>query len=287
VNTCVSMQPLRRVFGVLGNPVSSTTRGTTPESLARNLPSLNGLFHWVLIASFLLVTVSGCGRYKEELETAKQQIDKLNSEVKKLTEMTARLSQEESRLRDDAKTLSDKNTLVQRELDTLKKGKTGLDAENKELRKKNSVAEEEIASLKSEKARLTQEVEELKKRVAALTPPSKSPVATPTEVGPQSQKQPEGQRPCDAVVAFMNACEEILKQQKGTERTQSLERVKLQYAPRMKGAPDKAIKAAESWVKEGTKFWDQSSDDAVFRLLQLRNTVMEACGKSPSGVGPK
>jgi hypothetical protein len=172
-------------------------------------------------------------------------------------------------------------------LDDLSKAKVALTAENKEMRKKNSIAEEEIASLKREKAHLTQEVEEFKKREAALTPPPKSPAVVPAEVGPQSSKQPEGQSPCDAVVAFMNACEEIVRQQKGTERTQSLERAKQQFAPRMKGAPDKAIRAAESWVKEGTKFWDKSSDDAVFRLLQLRNAVLEACGKSPSGVGFK
>ena len=94
-----------------------------------------------------------------------------------------------------------------------------------------------------------------------MAPPPKSPAAMPTEVGPQSAKQPEELSPCDAVVAFMKASEAVVRQQKGTERTKSLEQVKQQFAPRMKGAPEKAIKAAEDWVKEGTKFWDQSRGD--------------------------
>jgi hypothetical protein len=85
----------------------------------------------------------------------------------------------------------------------------------------------------------------------------------------------------------MKASEGIVRQHKGTERTKLLEQVRQQYAPRMKGAPEKAIKAAENWVKEGSKFWDQSGGDGVFSLLQLRNTVLEACGKSPDAAGLK
>ncbi len=284
MNTCDSIRPVRRDSEVLGQPIPSTTCGSLWALAGRPL-SLDGLFHWALIAGFLLVMVSGCGSYKEELETAKQQIEKLNSEVKKLTEMTARLSQEKSRLSDDAKTLSDKNTRMQRELDGLNKTKAALAAENKELRKKNSVSEEEIISLKSQEARLTQEAEELKKRVAAMTPPPKSPAATPTGVAPQSAGPPEELSPCDAVVAFMKASEGIIRQQQGAERTKSLEQVNQQYSPRMKGAPEKAVKAAENWVKEGVKFWDKSSDDAGSNLLQLRNIVLQACGKSPRDAG--
>jgi len=231
--------------------------------------------------------VSGCGRYKEELESAKQQIEKLTSEVKRLTEDAARLNQEKGRLSDDLKTLSDKNTKMQREVDDLNKAIAALSAENKEMKKKNSVAEEEIASLKREKARLTQEIEELKKRGAEVAPPPKSPAAMTTEGGPQSAKSVQELSPCDAVVAFMNASEGIVRQQKGTERTRLLAQVEKQYTPRMRGAPEKAIKAAKDWVKEGAKFWDQSHGEGVFRLLRLRNTVLEACGKSPNGAGFK
>jgi chromosome segregation ATPase len=231
--------------------------------------------------------VSGCGRYKEELESAKQQIQKLSSEVERLSAEVARLNQEKSRLSDDTKVVSDKNTRMQRDLDDLNKAKAALSAENKELLKKNKAADEQIDSLNREKARLAQEIEELKKRAAQMTPPPTSPAGMPTEVGPQSTKQSAELSPCDAVIAFMKASEAVVRQQKGTERTKSLEHVKQQFAPKMKGAPEKAIKAAENWVKEGSRFWDQFGGDGAFSLLQLRNTVLEACGKSPDAAGFK
>jgi DNA repair exonuclease SbcCD ATPase subunit len=240
-----------------------------------------------MIVSISLLMVSGCGRYKEELEGAKQQIEKLNSEVKRLTDRAAQLDQDKNRLDAEAKTLSDNIARLQRELNDLNKTKAALSAENTEMRNKTSVAEQEIVSLKREKAQLSQEVDELKKRIAETAPPPVSAAAKPTEVGPQISKPAEDLSPCDAVVAFMKASEGIVRQQKGTERTNSLEQVKQQYAPRMKGAPEKAIRAAEDWVKEGTQFWDQPHDDSVFRLLQLRNTVLDACGKAPNGAGFK
>jgi len=239
----------------------------------------------VCLVCLVLVVASGCGNYKEQLESANQQIEKLNSEVKRLTEEVARLNQEKSRLSDDSKVVSDKNTLIQRDLDDLNKAKGALSTENKELQKKNKVAEGEIASLNSEKARLAQEIEELRKRGAQMAPPPTSPASMPTEVGPQSAKQPEELSPCDAVLAFMKASEAVVRQHKGKERTIALEQVKQQFAPKMKGAPEKAVKAAENWVKEGSKFWDQSGGDGLFSLLQLRNTVLEACGKSPDAAG--
>jgi uncharacterized phage infection (PIP) family protein YhgE len=279
-----STRPMRRILSVLGHVISQRSDRSF-RCFALESPSLHACFCWALIVSVSLLMVSGCGRYKEELEGAKQQIEKLNAEVRKLTETADRLTQEKIRLDDDLKTLSDKKERMQGELDDLNKGKASLFAENKEIKKKKSEADEEIASLKSEKARLVNEIEELKNRVADLAPPpiSPAPVPVPTEVGPGSAKQREEPNPCDAVVAFMKASEAIVRQQKGTERTKSLEQVKQQYAPRMKGAPAKAIKAAEDWVKEGSKLWDQSSSDTVFRLLQLKNSVLEACGKSTSG----
>jgi outer membrane murein-binding lipoprotein Lpp len=252
---------------------------------AQKLQSFQALFCWALMVSILLLMVSGCSRYKEELESANQQIQKLSSEVTRLTEEVARLNQEKTRLSDDSKVVSDKNTRIQRDLDDLNKAKGALSAENKELLKKNKVAEDEIASLNSEKARLAQEIEELKKRGAQMAPPPTSPASMPTEVGPQSAKQPEELSPCDAVLAFMKASEAVVRQHKGTERSKAFEQVKQQFAPKMKGAPEKAVKAAENWVKEGSKFWDQSGGDGVFTLLKLRNTVLEACGKSPDASG--
>jgi chromosome segregation ATPase len=251
------------------------------------LPSVQALCCWPLILILSLLMVSGCGRYKEELESAKQQIQKLSSDVERLTGEVARLNQEKSRLSDDSKVVSDKNARMQRDLDDLNKARGALSAENKELQKKNKVAEEEIASLKLEKASLAKEIEELKKRVTQLAPTPTSPAGMPTGVGPQSAKQPEELSPCDAVIAFMKASEAVVRQQKGTERTKSLEQVKQQFSPKMKGAPEKAIKAAENWVKEGSKFWDQTGGEGVFSLLQLRNIVLDACGKSPDAAGFK
>jgi DNA repair exonuclease SbcCD ATPase subunit len=286
VNITDSTGPMRRMSRALGLVISERAYRRSTK-FNRGLPSLYGLFSWTLIATILLFMISGCGRYKEELESAKQQIVQLNSEVKRLTEETARLNEEKNRLGDESKALSDKNTQMQRELNDLNKAKAALSNENKEMSKKNSVADEEIASLKREKANLTKEIEELKKRVADMAAPAKPPAAVPTEGGPQSEKQPEELSPCDAVLAFMKASEGIVRQQQGPERAKALEQAHQQYAPRMKGAPQKAIKAAEDWVKEGTKYWDRSPDVALYRVLQLRNIALDACAKSPTQSGFK
>jgi hypothetical protein len=254
------------------------------RGVAGGWPSFYGVFRWTVLLSVLLLMISGCGR--KELEDAKQQIDKLTAENKKLTELSASLDNDKNRLNQELKTLSDKNSRMQRELDQLNKSRATLSDENKKLKEKSSAIEQEIASLKSEKSRQAQEIEDLKKRLNDLAPPSKSPALIPGEIGPQGS-QPKELSPCDAIIEFMKVSEQVVRQQKGNERARSLDQVHKQYSPRMKGAPQKAIKAAEDWVKEGTKFWDQSPDDAVFRLLQLRNTVLNACGKSPDSAGFK
>jgi chromosome segregation ATPase len=243
------------------------------------------LFCGVLIAGFLLLTISGCGRQKEELDSAKQQIEKLNSELKRLNETAAGLNREKSSLSDDFKALSDKNTQIQSQLDDVNKAKAALSAQSQEIGKKNSKAEEEISSLKRENASLAQEIEDMKKRVAQLEPraPQIPPEALKAE--DPGARQPKELSPCDAVIAFMKASEAIVRQQKGPQRAELLEQVKKQYEPRMKGAPQKAIKAAEDWVKEGSKFWDQTHGEGGYRLLRLRNTALESCGKSPGEAG--
>jgi len=283
---CDSTPSMGWALGALGH-VLSEMAWRSFRSFGRAMPPLYALFCWAVILGISLIMLSGCGRYKEELEGAKQQIQKLDAQVKTLTEETSRLKQEKSRLSDDLQAHSDKNTRVQRELDDLNKSKAALFAENSEIKKKNSASEQEIGSLKREKAGLSQEVEELKKRLAELAPPPKPPSTLPTAVSPQAAKPRQELSPCDAVLAFMKASEEIVRQQRGTERTKSLEQVKQEYAPKMKGAPEKAINAAENWVKEGTNFWDKPSEDSTFRLLKLRNTVLDACGKSPDEAGFK
>lgn len=283
MNISDSTGPMRRMPAAIIQAISQTACGRL-GNFSRDLPSFRAFSSWALMVSILLFMVSGCG-YKEEFENAKQQIEKQNSEVRRLTDQVARLDQEKTRLSDDSKILVEKNTQMQRELDGLIKAKAALSAENKEITTKISAADAEITSLKSEKDRLTKEVEKLEKRLAELAPPSPPPTTIPTEVGPPSAKQQTDLSPCDQVVAFMKASEGVIRRQKGTERTKSLEQVKQQYAARMKGAPEKAIKAAEDWVKEAAKLWDKSSDDSTFRLLQLRNIVLEACEKSPGQAG--
>lgn len=281
MNTCESNLRTRRMSGMPFESFEGAFKSF--RKISRKLTSLCAFFCWVLTAGVFLGLVSGCGTYKEDLESAKQQIEKLNVETKKLTDEAARLNQEKSRLTDELSALSDKNTRMQRELDDVNKTKAALSAENREIGKKNSAAEDEITSLKKENSRLSQEVERLNKNVAELTPqPKPAPTAptVPNEAGLSNPKQGEDLSPCDAVLAFMKASEAVVKQQKGQERTKSLAHVKEQYAPKMKGAPNKAIKAAESWVAAGVKFWDTSSSDSTFQLLQHKNTVLEACGKS-------
>lgn len=277
-------RPLSWGLAIPGKVVSQTTYRNFRIS-ARRPPSFRTLSCWALILSVSLLLVSGCGRYKEELENTKQQIDKLTSEVKRLTEQIARLNKEKISLAEEAKSLSDENTRIQRDSDHLRKSHAALSSENKELKKKAGLAEEEIASLKREKVRLTQEVDDLKKRPDALPQPPKSPAPLPKEVGPPSAKQEQELTPCDHVLAFMKASEGIVRTQKGPERAKSLEQVRKEYAPRMEGAPEKAIRAAEEWVKQGAKWWDGSDSDSSFRLLELRNTALETCGKSPKETG--
>ena len=210
----------------------------------------------------------------------------MTAENQKLTELSASLDKDKNRLNEQVKTLSDKNSRIQRDLDESNKSKAALTDDNKKLKDKITAMEGELTSLKREKSKHAEEIEEYKKRLAESTPISRPSGNVPGEIGPVGKTEEEVS-PCDSVMAFMKASEQVVRQQKGKERTKSLEQVKAQYSPRMKGAPAKAVKAAEDWVKEGAKFWDQSPDDAVFRLLQLRNIVLDACGKSPDAAGFK
>lgn len=254
------------------------------RGVARGWPTFYGLFCWTVLLSVLVLMISGCG--KKELENAKQQISSLTAENQKLTELSASLDKDKNRLNEQVKTLSDKNSRMQRDLDESNKSKAALTDDNKKLKDKITDMEQELARLNREKAAHAEEIEEYKKRLAESTPISRPSGKVPGEIGPVGKTEEEVS-PCDSVMAFMKASEQVIRQQKGKERTKSLEQVKAQYSPRMKGAPAKAVKAAEDWVKEGAKFWDQSPDDAVFRLLQLRNVVLDACGKSADAAGFK
>jgi len=243
------------------------------------------------IVCLAVAVASGCGRYKEELESAKQQIDRLTSETKRLTEVAANLEKEKTRVSDELKLLSDRNAKMQQEMEALKKSRTALSDENIELKKRNSVIQDQLTSLKREKSDLLREVEELKKSAAESAQPGKRLDAgraeTPLEpgAGKQVSRPQEKVTPCDAVIEFMKRSGEIVRQQKGEERTKSLQLVKQQYAPRMRGAPEKAVKAAEVWVNELSSSWDNPKDDTVFSLLIKRNAALEACNKKPEEAG--
>ena len=86
-------------------------------------------------------------------------------------------------------------------------------------------------------------------------------------------KAPENTSPCEAVLAFMKASEQLVRSYKSEQRTDMLEKVKQEYGPRMKGAPEKAIKNAEAWADELINSWDKPGDNTVFNLLSKRNAV--------------
>jgi DNA repair exonuclease SbcCD ATPase subunit len=258
------------------------TRGGGGDSVRQTfvtrLSKIAALSAKLCLVCLAVVLLAGWG--SRELEDAKQQINSLTAENKKSTELSATLNNEKSRLDEELKTVADMNSGMRREQEDLNKAKAALSDENKKLKEKNSAIDEEIASLKREKARQAQEVEEFKKHLAELARPAKSPAAIPTEIGPGA-KSKEELSPCDAVIAFMKTSEGIIKQQKGKDGKNSLEQIKKQYAPRMKGAPAKAIKAAEDWVKEGTKLWDHAPRLIIPERNRLLGVVQDACGKSP------
>lgn len=121
-------------------------------------------------------------------------------------------------------------------------------------------------------------------RLAELAAPPQSPAGVPTEIGQVAQAKEE-LSPCDAVIEFMKTSKGIIQQQKGKEGAKSLEQIKKQYAPRMQGAPAKAVKAAKDWVKEGTKSWDHVSALNIRERNRLLGVVQDACGKSSDSDG--
>lgn len=238
-----------------------------------------------------VAVASGCGRYKEELENAKQQIDRLSAENKKLTEVAANLEKEKNRVSDELKLFSDRTSKMQKEMDEAKRAKAAVSEENAELKKRNSAIQEDLTSLRREKADLQRKVEELNKPAAESVQPGKRPEAgfaeMPQQPGAGKQvSKPQGKMtPCDAVIEFMKKSGEIVRQQKGEERTKSLQQVRQQYASRMRGAPAKAVKAAEVWVNELSSSWDNPKGDTVLSLLIKRNAALEACNKKPEDAG--
>ncbi|MGO9569114.1 MAG: hypothetical protein ACLP5H_16380 [Desulfomonilaceae bacterium] len=239
------------------------------------------------VVCLAVVIASGCGRYKQELESAKQQIEKLTAESTRLAGVSTNLEKERTRLNDELKLLSDKTSKMEQQLGELQKANASLQDEIGKLKKRNGELQDELSSLEKEKVELLRRVEDLKKSAAESGHPEKLPASSPSETRTdRSPKERIGTQrgnvaPCGAVVELMNKCLDIFTNHKGEERAKLLEQTKQEYASRIEGAPEKAIKAAEAYINELGKSWDRFKDDTVFVLVSKRNAVMDACGKKP------
>lgn len=245
---------------------------------------------WLVCLVFL--ALSGCGSSKEELESAKQQIAKLNSDTMKLNEAVANLDKEKARVNNELKSLSEKHAELQKTLqdglEKLRKDNAVLAETTSQLDRKVAAMEGAVSSLKTDKAELVREVEKLKKRVAVLPEP-KEPGSEAAECPPDA-KEPlsrarETLTPCDALIEFMKTSRAIVRGHKGEDRAKLLQQARRDYASRLREAPDKAVKAAESWLEELSASWDKTHNDTVSNLIRKRNAALEACGKKPQDAG--
>jgi len=245
---------------------------------------------WLVCLVFL--ALSGCGSYKDELASAKQQIEKLNGETMKLNEAVANLDKEKTRASNELKLLSEKDAELQKTLqetlDRLRKDHSALADKTSEIERKTAAMEGAVSSLRTDKAELVREVEKLKKRVAVLPEP-KEPGSEAAECPPDA-KEPlsrarETLTPCDALIEFMKTSRAIVQGNKGEDRAKLLQQARRDYASRLREAPAKAVKAAESWVEELSASWDKTHNDTIFNLIKKRNAALEACGKKPQDAG--
>jgi len=225
------------------------------------------------------------------LESAKQQIEKLNSESQRLNEALNNLQKERDRLSGELKDLSEKDAALVKDLALLQKEKTALSGENDDLKKRNAAMQGELATLKKDRSDLSKEVDELNKRLSEWQRPGKETRPDLTETtrlpGPKEEigKPAKGLSPCDAVIEFMKTSEKIVRQFKGEERKKMLQEVERNYADRIGKAPEKALREAKSWVSEMDSSWDKPGGDTVYNLIVKRNSVLEACKKKPEEAG--
>jgi hypothetical protein len=188
-------------------------------------------------------------------------------------------------LSDEVKTLSEKTSELRREVVDLSKAKEASDLDATSLKRKNNELQDEVNALRKQKTDLEQELQEIKKPKPEAMQPGLLPEGPAGEPSTESltrdglSKPREKLAPCDAVVEFMKKSGAIVRQYKGPERMRMLEEIKQQFSPLMREAPQKALKAAESWVSELSAAWDKPGDDTVFSLLTKRNAAIDACGK--------
>jgi DNA repair exonuclease SbcCD ATPase subunit len=257
---------------------------------------VRGTIHKGYVKKYVLVLLAmtlcvGCGKYKEELEYTKLQVDKLTSENKKMAETTAALEREKLGLSDELRLLTSKTEALQKELASLNRAKVVADDENAQLKKKIEELQSEMNLLKTQKADVERVSDEQKRRTGVVEQPGpsrgrdrKGPDVI-ASAGGEEKKPGQNFTPCEAVIAYMKRSEGIIRNHKGEQRRKMLEQAKRELSGAMKGAPDKAVKAANSWVNELRRGWDKPGGDIVFKLLTKRNAVLEACGKTPEEAG--
>jgi len=245
----------------------------------------------LFLVSLAVVLCFGCGRCKQDLENAKQQIDKLTSDVQKCNQTAAGLEKETIKLKDELQTVSEKSAAAERDLTELKKARTSLEEENAKLKKTNTDLQDEFNTLKRQKTDLEQQMEDLKKKLPQSLPPESPSGVGPGESVPErpsggpALRLHENLSPCDALVEYMKRSEAVVRQYRGEESKKLLATTREEYAPIMERAPAKAVKAAQAWVDDMSSSWDKSGGDMVYRLLVKRNTVLDACGKKPQDAG--
>lgn len=77
----------------------------------------------------------------------------------------------------------------------------------------------------------------------------------------------------------------MIERYKGKERESKMAELRAAYGDKIKEAPKAANETAEKWVQEVSRSWDKPDDDSMFRSLQLRNAVLNACRKSATEAG--
>jgi DNA repair exonuclease SbcCD ATPase subunit len=233
---------------------------------------------------------AGCGNYKEKLQEAQQSIDRLVADNKKLTETVASLTKEKDRVTDALAAAETKGSTLERQLADLKKDQEELSRKSSVLERKQDLAQKEIVALKRDKKQLAEENERLKKQAApSAAPEAGGPAAKEGAMVPRPgeavTKPSKNLGPCDAVLEYMRKCGQVVRNNRGAQRTKLLEQLRKEYSAKMEGAPQKARTASAAWVKELAGSWDKPGDKTVFNLLVNRNEVLKACNKTPAEAG--
>jgi chromosome segregation ATPase len=239
----------------------------------------------------LPLILSGCGQYREELEQAKRQVERLSSANKQLTDAVGRLESEKSGLVQEVKELRERNGSLDKDLETLKKTHAQLAREKTRAEDGSKELQQEVLSLKKANDDLQKQVARLKDESTSsvTTGPMKDRAPVPEDSGLKSDiEQPEkraDQDPCDALVDYMRKVGTMLRMATKEQRPQKLEQIKQEYRVRMQGAPEKAKAAAESWVTELVQGWDKPGDDLVFNLIRKRDAALKGCNEDPGREG--